>query len=95
MSDGDGEVAVDLDGGDPGLGFEAGGEGLACFGCQAEWQAGGVAAGLRTGAQQRIVVVAGRGEDGAPQLGGDHGRPLAASSRTTRIISFGSKGLVR
>jgi hypothetical protein len=38
--------------------------------------------------------VAGRGEDGAPQLGGDHCAG-AASSRTTRIISFGSKGLVR
>ena len=98
VSDGDGEVAVDLDGRDPGLGFEAGGEGLACFGCQAERQAGGVAAGLRTGAEQRVVVVAGRGEDGAPQLGGDHwqaagGQLADHADHLVRVEGLGQVGV--
>ena len=70
-------------------------QGLARAGSQAEREAGGVAARRRARAELRVLVGAGHGEDGAPQLGGDHCWSLATSSRTTRIISSGSKGLVR
>ena len=46
-----------------GQGLQAGGEGLAGFGVQAEREAGGVAAGLAAGAEQRVVV--GAAGDGA------------------------------
>ena len=86
-------------------GGEDGGRGAGIV-TQQERQVRHVTSRRRARAEQRVrLVAAGRGTDRAPQPGSDHlgwarGRKrwlgaTPASSRTTRIISFGSNGLVR
>jgi hypothetical protein len=102
--DGDGQVAGagDPGGRDPGLAGQALGQGRGCLlriaPGQAEREAGGTAARLRARAEPRLSAgLAGHGEDGPSQLGGEHlphaGQLADDADHLVRVEGLGQVGV--